>query len=219
MKITESTPGRGRPRSFDADVALEAALQVFWQKGYEGASLPDLTTAMGMQRPSVYALFGNKEALYLRVLDHYFERHMAFSREALLLPDAHAVIDALLDGYARLVTTPGCPRGCFAVNGALACSDDAAPVQQELVARRRSRLGALTRRFERAQEAGELLRDTVPADLARCVMALAQGMAVQAAGGASRAELLRVAAFATRQLHGALATRRTTPAHTHEAAA
>lgn len=217
MKIAGSPPTRGRPRSFDADTALDAALQVFWQKGYEGTSLPDLTAAMGLQRPSLYATFGNKETLYLRVLDHYVEQHMAFSRDALLLPDAAAVIAALLDGYARLATTPGYPRGCFAVNGALACSDAAASVQQALVERRRSRLAALTKRLERAQAAGELLPDTAPADLARCVMALAQGMTVQATSGASRAELLRVAAFATRQLQASL--RPSGPTKTHGAAA
>lgn len=204
MKIDEPTPTRGRPRTVTPDAALDAALHVFWQKGYEGTSLPDLTTATGMQRPSLYATFGNKEALYLRVLDHYVDHHMAFTRDALLLPDARAVVAALLDGYARLVTTPGYPRGCFAVNGALACSDAASGVQQELVKRRRARLATLTKRFDRAAAAGELAPDTTPAELARCIMALGQGMAVQAAAGASRAELLRLAAFTTRQLHGAL---------------
>lgn len=204
MKSPDRAPTRGRPRNVTPDAALESALHVFWQKGYEGTSLPDLTAATGMQRPSLYATFGNKEALYLRVLDHYVDRHMAFSRDALLLPDARAVVAALLDGYARLVTTPGYPRGCFAVNGALACSDDASGVQKELVARRRARLAALTRRFERAAAAGELQPDTAPAELARSIMALGQGMAVQAAAGASRAELLRLAAFTTKQLHGGL---------------
>ncbi|MBB5209297.1 TetR/AcrR family transcriptional regulator [Chiayiivirga flava] len=204
MKITEPPATRGRPRNVAPDAALDAALQVFWKHGFEGTSLPDLTAATGMQRPSLYATFGNKESLYLRVLDHYVDRHMAFTRNALLLPTAHDVIAALLDGYARLVTTPGCPRGCFAVNGALACSDGASGVQEELVKRRRARLATLTKRFERAAAAGELQRGTAPAELARSIMALGQGMAVQAAAGASRAELLRLAAFTTRQLHGAL---------------
>lgn len=204
MKSTDPGAGAGRPRTFEADAALEAALAVFWKKGYAGASLPALTEAMGMQRPSVYATFGNKEALFRRALEHYSNTRLAFFAEALQQPTARAVADALLTGFARLGTTPGAPAGCLAVNSALACSEDVEPIRRELVARRRARLGALTRRFERARAEGDLAAGVSPADLARCVMSLAQGMNVQAASGATRAELLRVADLALVGLFGAV---------------
>jgi AcrR family transcriptional regulator len=207
MKSTDPHPGAGRPRTFDADAALEAALVVFWKKGYEGASLPVLTEAMGMQRPSVYAIFGNKEALFRRALDHYSSTRLAFFAQALQQPTAREVTHALLTGFACLGTTPGCPAGCLAVNSALACSEAAEPIRQELVARRRGRLGALTKRFDHARAGGDLATDISPADLARCVMSLAQGMNVQAASGATRAELLRVADLAAASLFGSTPVR------------
>lgn len=215
MKSTDPRTGAGRPRTFDADAALEAALAIFWKKGYEGASLPALTQAMGMQRPSVYAIFGNKEALFRRALDHYSNTRLAFFAQALQKATAREVAHALLTGFARLGTTPGSPAGCLAVNSALACSEEAEPIRQELVARRRGRLGALTKRFDHARTEGDLAADVAPADLARCVMSLAQGMNVQAASGATRAELLRVAELAVANLFGALPT----PVQTRRAAA
>lgn len=206
MKSTDPRPTAGRPRTFDEAAALEAALHVFWKQGYEGTSLPNLTQAMGMQRPSLYATFGNKEALFRRALEHYSDTRLAFFAQALQHEHARAVAQALLTGYAHLGTTPGCPPGCLAINSALACGSDADPIRQELIARRRGRLGALTKRFERARDAGDLAATTSPADLARCVMSLAQGMAVQAASGATRAELLRVASVAVDGLFGNAAT-------------
>src|SRR5881397_2597277 len=105
----------GRPRSFDLDKALDAALQVFWQKGYEGASLSDLTEAMGINRPSLYAAFGNKEALFRKVLDRYFAGPAAYVREALQEPTARAVVERLLLGAAESHSDPRHPQGCLAV--------------------------------------------------------------------------------------------------------
>src|SRR5882724_6357466 len=89
-------PARGRPRTFDIDAALDAALHVFWRKGYDGASLADLTGAMGINRPSLYAAFGNKEALFRKALDRYVDRPAAFVLEALSAPTARAVVEHLL---------------------------------------------------------------------------------------------------------------------------
>src|SRR5579859_3096090 len=112
---------RGRPREFDAEKALDAALAVFWRKGYEGASLPDLTEAMGINRPSLYAAFGNKEDLFHLALDRYAEGPGAFVQKALEERDARTVAERLLCGAVLLVTDPRRPHGCLLVHGALAC--------------------------------------------------------------------------------------------------
>src|SRR5438067_13350951 len=103
----------GRPRAFDADEALDQALTVFWRKGYEGTSLPDLTRVMGINRPSLYAAFGNKEALFRRALDRYAEGPAAYVREALNEPTAWGAAERLLHGAIDLLTDPRHPRGCL----------------------------------------------------------------------------------------------------------
>jgi AcrR family transcriptional regulator len=189
---------KGRPREFDIDTALDRALKVFWRKGYEGASLPDLTRAMGINRPSLYAAFGNKEALFRKVLDRYAEGPAAYVRAALDEPTARAVAERLLGGAVDLLTDPRNPRGCLMVQGALACGEAAESVRRELVSRRVEGEVAVRQRFERALAEGDLPADSDPADLARYVVTVIRGMAVQAAGGASREELRRVVEMALR---------------------
>jgi AcrR family transcriptional regulator len=193
---------RGRPREFDAEEALDRALEVFWRKGYEGTSLLDLTRAMGINRPSLYAAFGNKEELFRRALDRYAEGPASYVREALSEPTARAVAERLLRGAIELQTDPRNPRGCLFVQGALACGEAADSVRRELVARRMAGECEVRQRFERAQAEGDLPGDTDPADLARYVVTVIRGMAVQAAGGASREELRRVAEMALRAWPG-----------------
>jgi AcrR family transcriptional regulator len=188
----------GRPRAFDIDEALERAMKVFWQKGYEGASLPDLTKAMGINRPSLYAAFGNKEALFRKAIDRYVAGPACHVNEALKEPTARAVVERLLRGGIDLITDSRNPSGCFMVQSALACGDTADSIRRELVKRRAAGEVALRERFGRAVSEGDLPPDSDPADLARYVAALMHGMAVQAAGGATRDELLRVAEMAIR---------------------
>ncbi len=192
MKVKKSTPPIGRPRAFDMDEALDRALQVFWQKGYEGASLSDLTAAMGINRPSLYAAFGDKEALFRQALDRYREGHAGYLREALQESTARAVAERLLRGVVDLLTNPQTPPGCLMVQGALACGEAADPVRQELISRRAAGEAAIRQRFKRAKTEGDLPPDSNPADLARYIATVIHGLAVQSAGGASRAELLRV---------------------------
>lgn len=179
----------GRPRAFDADTALEAALRVFWTKGYEGTALSDLTAAMGINRPSIYATFGNKEALFRKALDRYSERMTNYTAEALKEPTARAVAERLMVGTADLLSCPGNPKGCLMVQGALACGEEADPIRKELISRRATGEAGLRERFERAKLEGDLPAGADPGDLARFVMAMMHGMSVQAAGGASRAAL------------------------------
>jgi AcrR family transcriptional regulator len=182
----------GRPREFDADHALERALEVFWRQGYEGTSLSELTAAMGINRPSLYAAFGNKESLFHKALDRYTDEYMAFIRTALEEPTARGAIEALLRGYVASVTNPRTPPGCLTIQGGLASGPDADSVRAELAGRRLAGEAALRARLERARTQGDLPPDADPADLARFINTIAQGLAVQAASGATRKQLEQV---------------------------
>lgn len=184
---------RGRPREFDPEEALDRALQLFWRKGYEGTSLSDLTEAMGITRPSLYAAFGNKEDLFRRAVDRYSEGPAAYFREALAAPTARAVAERLLRGAADLGGEQCHPPGCLLVNGALSCGDAAEVARRELLSRRAAGEAAIRRRLERAQAEGDLPAKADSAALARYVAALVYGMAVLASGGATREDLQRVA--------------------------
>jgi AcrR family transcriptional regulator len=186
----------GRPREFCTEFALAKALELFWRRGFEGTSLTDLTEAMGITRPSLYAAYGNKEDLFRKALDLYDETYLGFTRAALNEPTARAVVEHLLKGYANAATDAEHPPGCLGTNGALACSAAAEPVRQELVKRRAAFEQALLKRLETAQGTDDLPDGTQPADLARFIMTITQGMAVQASSGASRQSLQRVAAMA-----------------------
>jgi AcrR family transcriptional regulator len=186
----------GRPLSFDPDKALEGALQVFWRKGYEGASLSDLTKAMRINRPSLYASFGDKEELFRKVLDRYAKGPASYSAVALQQPTSRAVVEHLLCGTVDLLTSKGHPGGCLWVQGALACGNGAESVRKELASRRMAGEAALRRRLSRARMEGDLPPDANPANLARYIVIIIQGMSVQAAGGATRSELGRAADIA-----------------------
>lgn len=188
----------GRPRAFDPDQALDRALRVFWRKGFEGASLPELTRAMGINRPSLYAAFGNKEALFRKAIDRYVDGPASHVRAALQAKTARAAVERLLQGSIDLVTDPRNPRGCFLVQSALACGDDSDPLRRELAKRRSAFEAEWRKRFERAVAEGDLPAGTDAAALARFVAVVAHGLAVHAAGGATRQELREAAAIALR---------------------
>jgi AcrR family transcriptional regulator len=188
----------GRPREFDMEQALDRALQVFWRKGYEGASLSDLTEAMGITRPSLYAAFGNKDQLYRQALDRYERGPARYMEEALAAPTAREAVERLLNAAIALQTSASNPGGCLVVQGALARGDEAAPMRREVIAHAAASTAALRKRLERAQTEGDLPPDARPADLARYVATLINGTAVAAASGATRKQLAAVAAIALR---------------------
>jgi len=188
----------GRPRAFDVDEALDQALQVFWRKGYEGTSLTDLTEAMGINRPSLYAAFGNKEELFRKALDRYADGPAAHVSESLDEPTARGVVERLLRSIADALGDPRKPRGCLMVQGALSCGEAADPIRQELISRRAAGQDILRKRFERALAEGDLPAGSSPADLARYITTITHGMSVQAAGGASRDELRGIVEVALR---------------------
>src|SRR4051794_35222555 len=182
-KTDEDTPPRrGRPRAFDPEAALDRALMVFWRKGYEGASLPDLTRAMGINRPSLYAAFGNKQSLFCKALNRYHKQHSDQLRQALAAPTAREAARRILHGVIDQQTSPGNPRGCLNVRGSLSCADSAR-IRKKLSACRCAIESAVIERFERAVSEGDLARDSSPEDLAHYLMTVIQGMSIQSANG------------------------------------
>ena len=187
----ENVAVRGRPREFDVEEALAAALRVFWEKGYDGASLTDLTEAMGITRPSLYDAFGNKEALFKRALDLYESEKLAYVRSALEAPTARGVAQRLLEGTVANATSE-C-RGCLGVIAAVNCSGVDSPIRDDVHKRAQSSREALVQRMQRAIEEGDFSIPVEAESMTRYLYALLQGISVQAGAGASREELKRVA--------------------------
>jgi AcrR family transcriptional regulator len=194
MKLPVSSCKPGRPRAFDPEEALEKAMRVFWEKGFEGASLSDLTKAMGINRPSLYAAYGNKEKLFRLAMDRYGRGPASHFCAALDAPTSREVAERCLLGTADLLGDPSHPPGCLVVNGFVAGGDEA--VREEMAARRFAVIEALRKRFVRAKKEGDLPDDADPAALALYVSTVTQGMSVLAASGAKKGDLLRVARLA-----------------------
>lgn len=206
MKSTKGKPGqtvahaslpvpaaaRGRPRSFDTGRALEAAMKIFWEKGYEGTSLDDLTGAMNINRPSLYAAFGNKESLFRLAVDRYTNESLCHWGYALAAPTAREVADRLLRTTVKLLSDPKHPRGCLLVQGALTCGSEGNALRKELAERRSKGVDLLHERFKRAKRERDLPKSSNPAALARFLATVTHGLSIQAAGGATRAELTGV---------------------------
>jgi len=190
----------GRPREFSEAAALDAAMRVFWERGYEGTSIDDLTAAMGINRSSLYASFGDKEALFRRVLDHYAAGPMAFVNEALQLATARGILEALFRGTVKFLGDPSHPRGCLSLQGGLACGTGVESVRQTMVACRKGPIQMLQKRLEQARKKGDLPQDVDPKDLARYAAVVMNGLSVQAANGATQAEMNRAVELALRSL-------------------
>lgn len=195
---TERKAPIGRPRGFDTDKALESAMRVFWEQGYEGASLTDLTKAMGITRTSMYAAFGNKEDLFNKALDRYSEGPASYGVRALREPTARQVASTFLNGSVQATTRPGCPAGCLSVQGSLAAGEPGSHARDTLVVWRNEHTAALRDRFQRAVDEGDLPPDADPGVLGRFLMTVANGIAVQAVSGATRDDLQQVADMALR---------------------
>ena len=158
--------------------------------------MSDLTDAMGINRPSLYAAFGNKDALFRKVLARYASGPASYVKAALAEPTARRVVEKLLMGATCDPSSSRAPRGCLAVQGALACGKESAGVQRDLSAFREAGVAAIRARLVRAKREGDLPGHSNPGDLARYVATVLHGMAVEAAGGSKPAELRRVAKLA-----------------------
>jgi AcrR family transcriptional regulator len=168
---------KGRPREFDPDKALDAAVLVFWKKGYEGTSMPDLTRAMGINRPSLYAAFGNKEALFRKAVDRYVQSVGSFVKAALAEPKIRDAMMKLLK--EPLLNSRPRPRGCLLVHGALACADESEMIRRELAERRTLTESAVHQRLLQAVADGELSLTTNIKALAKFIATFNNGLAVQ----------------------------------------
>jgi AcrR family transcriptional regulator len=186
----------GRKLTFDVGKALDAAMTVFWEKGYEGSSLDDLTDAMGIGRPSLYNSFGNKEQLFRRVLRRYERQQLGFAWRALQLPRARHVVEAFIDGFLRLATSACAPKGCLGTHAAIACSEEAAPIKLLIEHRREVYIGALTRRFKKALADGDMSGNADPRVLAVYVITIVNGLALQAKYGLDPVLLTKAAQMA-----------------------
>lgn len=192
MEVEAVAPHRGRPREFCTDAALAAALRVFWSKGYEGASMSDLTDAMGITKPSLYAAFGNKEQLFCKALDLYEREKLDYVAAALVEPTARKVAERMLRGALENQTNRNEPKGCLGVISSVACGAEAESIRQFVLERGAAGKRALIERMERAKAEGDLPGHVDAEGLTNYLSALIQGMAVQAGGGASRHDLERL---------------------------
>ncbi|WOH55860.1 TetR/AcrR family transcriptional regulator [Bradyrhizobium sp. BWC-3-1] len=188
--------GMGRPREFDAETALDQAMEVFWRHGYEGATIAQLTEAMGINPPSLYACFGNKEGLLKAALDRYTKLRNVWMDEVVAAPTARDVAERMLIGIADKQTDPANPPGCLLVQGGVACGTGSESVPFELAARRAQNEDQLRDRFVRAKAEGDLKPTSDPAALARYVSAVSVGMGVMASSGSDREALQQVASVA-----------------------
>jgi AcrR family transcriptional regulator len=182
----------GRPREFDIEKSLDTASELFWSKGYDRTSLSDLTQAIGITPPSFYSAFGSKEGLFKKVVDRYQHGHLGFFGEALAQETPRAVAEGVLYGLANAYTTRPHPPGCLALNCSLPCADDGPDsIRDELAERRKASRIELRKRFKRFQSSGSLPADADADALARYIVTVAWGMAVEAQSGASRKDLHR----------------------------
>jgi AcrR family transcriptional regulator len=193
---------RGRPREFDLDKALDAAMSLFWQHGYEGTSLAALSEAMGINMPSLYAAFGNKESLFKKALDRYIQKPASYLPNALKEPTARRCVQKLFAGAIDLAMRQKRPTGCMLVQGSITAGPNDARIREEMAERRAMAEGAVRMRFEHAIKAGDLPKSTDAAKLARFVITVLWGISVQAVGGATREELSDVAEMALQRFPG-----------------
>lgn len=185
----------GRPREFEIDDAIEKATGLFWRNGYEGTSLSDLTKTIGISPPSFYFAFGSKEGLFKKVIERYFTEQSKIVEAAFRKPTPRAVVKHFLHAYADLITDPFHAPGCLAMNSSLPCAAGD-PLREWLAELREKTRMRFRDRFAEAR-GGEGLPAGMDADsLARLVLVIAWGMAVEAQSGASRKELRRTIALA-----------------------
>ena len=190
----------GRPISFDKDAALEAAMLLFWERGYEGTSVSDLTQAMGLNPSSIYAAFGDKHTLFQLAVKRYMEMRAQYAGKALEEPTLEKVVRALFDNTVAFLTTPGHPPTCMTLAGAVGCSLDASPARDLMTKMRKQNQVALRERLLKARKSGELSKDIDVDDYTRYLSTIIAGLSIQAANGSTKAELNRTAQMALEHL-------------------
>jgi AcrR family transcriptional regulator len=190
----------GRPIGFDKDAALEAAMLLFWERGYEGTSMADLTQAMRLNPSSIYAAFGDKHALFSLAAKRYMESRAQYATKALEEPTLRRVIRALFDNTVAFLTTPGHPPTCMTLAGAVGCSVEATPARDLMTEIRNQNQAAIRERLLKARKSGELPKDVNVDDYTRYLSSIIAGLSIQAANGSTKAELKRTSQMALRHL-------------------
>ena len=183
----------GRPLSFDRDAALEKAMLAFWESGYETTSISDLTAAMGVTAPSIYAAFGDKKRLFLEALRLYAGDPSDLEASLFRAPTAREAVAGMIENAARLYTGDETPRGCLLASAAATGSKDAADVREAAAQERRAIRSVIVSRIQHDVEKHLLPPETVPSVLADLALAVMQGLSVLARDGADRDALLHVA--------------------------
>lgn len=190
MKKETEKAKRGRPLSFNRQAALQTALQLFWQQGYEGTSIADLVSAMGIAPPSLYSAFGSKEQLYLEVIELYLQGPGSFIKHALeQTSTAHDFIQQMLLNAAAEFTTHSHPPGCIVSTGLVASGALHQKIAGNMRDLRSATLNTIGLRLEDARNSGELPHQADCSGMARFFGAIIQGMSIQARDGAAPAEL------------------------------
>jgi TetR/AcrR family transcriptional regulator, copper-responsive repressor len=188
---------RGRPRQFDAEKAKTAAMRLFWERGYAGTSIQDLSEALAINPPSLYAAFGDKRQLFTAAIDTYQSTCGAFAAEILAAPlPTRAAIEKLLLEAARIFTDKRLPKGCMVVTSALNCAEEDRDVATLLADRRKQSEHMLATRIAEGIAAGDVNKTVDAKALARYVATVFQGLSIQARDGASRRDLEAVVAQA-----------------------
>jgi len=187
-KKKQSHKSPGRPREFDEQEALDAATRVFADKGYESASLSELTEAMGINRVSMYSAFGNKEAMFRKAMERYSTIQAQYVAGWLAAPTAREAVESLL---RNLITGPNGPGTCFITQPPLTAEDTTEETRRFVALKRSEIERAIERRLEQAIRDKEIPRTSSAGDLARYYALFIQGMALQVQHGATKSQLMR----------------------------
>ena len=190
----------GRPTGFDTDKALEVAMRLFWERGYEGTSMADLSHAMGIHPSSIYAAFGDKQALFALAAKRYAEFRAQYMVAALEEPTLQGFIRAAFYNTVEFLAAKDHPTGCFTLTGAMACGVDTEAAKVLMKETRLRNEAAIKARLLKARKAGEFPREENVDDYTRYLSSLLSGLSIQAANGSTRAELKRTAEVALRHL-------------------
>lgn len=190
----------GRPVAFDKDAALDVAMRLFWERGYEGTSMADLSQAMGIHPSSIYAAFGDKQELFALAAKRYADIPAQYMVKAIEQPTLRGFILAAFDNTVEFLGSKEHPSSCFTLTAAISCGADTEPAKALMREMRLQNEAAIKARLLRARKAGEFPRDENVDDYTRYLSSLLSGLAIQAANGSTRAELKRTAELALRHL-------------------
>ncbi|MFZ0305836.1 MAG: TetR/AcrR family transcriptional regulator [Terracidiphilus sp.] len=190
----------GRPTEFNKDHALDVAMRLFWERGYEGTSMADLSHEMGIHPSSIYAAFGDKQALFALAAQRYIDVPAQYMVRALEQPTFRSFVLAAFNNTVEFLGSNEHPSSCFTLTGAISCGTDTEHAKILMREMRLQNETAIKARLLKARKAGEFPREENVDDYTRYLSSLLSGLAVQATNGSTKTELKRTAAVALRHL-------------------